>query len=427
MKQRNKLDFRSKIYFSIFRKIIFFRKINDCDVEYYVNNFRLLKLPLPNSIKKLNKYNDDQKLINDEKIEVIKNKDCDKIIFIADKLAEKGGVETRLFKLFKALREKFNTEPVLICSQNSHKGLQGFCNIFLNFNAPNSFEYLLEFVKKVCPKSVEFQFKNPKIYLNLGRSFLDLKNICIVGCCIHSVLDCNAFELDEFDYQIVVSNRLRRQFKNAFVIENWVQVCANADRGATTLHLPPSLNDANGRALFISRIDKEKYPTLKNFVEICKYFKLSFDIAGPIILDKKTFLKKLKQLKVNERSFIGPIDTDTFIQSNKQKYLFIAGVGQVVLEAAAAGVPALVLTHLSNPFKSRFLTDDNFECLLSNNFTVKDEDSVDGNLDYFMKAINSGEFDKFICKKYIFLKCSEDVQLSKYINLINNIKRSSGV
>lgn len=331
-----------------------------------------------------------------------------RMLFITDTLDAVGGVETRLFKLLNFLEKKTTIRPCLLTQHNAFKKLEAFDNLHLRFDARNVSEGLLRIVGGGQVGVVEFQFKNPQLYYDLGTSIDSLKRLTRVGGCFHSQLKCVPSDFDALDYQIVVSERLLRLFPKAHAVPNWI-----SESGVM-----PHVDPESRKALFISRIDNEKLPTLKNFVALCRANGIDYDIAGPVRSDNAKVLRRLNKLAIAKTKFIGPIDTTPFLKAHAGKYLFASGVGQAALEAASLGMPVLIASHTSSAIQSTFLTNENFSALLADNLTVKDPSAPIGNTQAFFAAARSGTIDSFFALEAVRQFCSESALMTRYMNAV---------
>lgn len=118
------------------------------------------------------------------------------------------------------------------------------------------------------------------------------------------------------------------------------------------------------RALYISRLDKDKMPSILAFIRFCNTHHIPMDIAGTGYI-----LQNLKEQYGGKNiHFIGPIDTKTFLQNQQHKYLFVGGIGQVALEGITQGYPVLI-TPLTGEEYCFFATNENLEKLQFYNFS----------------------------------------------------------
>lgn len=168
----------------------------------------------------------------------------------------------------------------------------------------------------------------------------------------------------------------------------------------------------------MSRIDAEKLPTLKSFILVCAEYGIDFDVAGPVRSESSKVMRRLSKLNIPAEKFIGPVDTVPFLLEKGKNYLFVGGVGQVALEAASIGMPVLIPTHTEIPSLSTFLTNENFDSLLKNNFTIKDSKSREGNIKAFFASLREKHIDEFVARKKVESSCSEKAAMSKYVNAV---------
>ena len=157
------------------------------------------------------------------------------------------------------------------------------------------------------------------------------------------------------------------------------------------------------KALFVSRLSPEKLPSIESFVSFCLSHHLAFDIAGDISSDAGCEIKELLQKKyiLEESCFLGEIATVPFLKEHIHDYLFVGGVGQVILEAGMLGYPCLVCSLLGME-KSFFVTKENFLKAYQTNFSphTKQENLSLSDAVFQIKndfsLLCSGEVDNFI-------------------------------
>lgn len=191
------------------------------------------------------------------------------------------------------------------------------------------------------------------------------------------------------------------------VIRNWIDSI-----------MPKWSYAGQNRALFISRVDDEKFPTLKSFLRVCKDIGCDYEIAGD--MNKPSRMKNFIR-DMEPGRFIGPVDTVRFLEQNANNYLFVGGVGQVSLEALSFGIPALVAAHHENHEYSRFVVRDNFDCLASNNFVINHflpNDNIAGQLGQFIHDCRVGNLDRYT-DTALLAKCTAESAMRQYVALLD--------
>lgn len=121
------------------------------------------------------------------------------------------------------------------------------------------------------------------------------------------------------------------------------------------------------RALYISRLDEDKMPSIQAFIDFCTKYHIHMDIAGSGFI-----LQHLKEKYGSEICFLGAIDTNMFLQNQRHKYLFVSGIGQVALEGLASGYPVLIAPLIGEKY-CFFVTNENLQKLQIYNFSPHTE------------------------------------------------------
>ena len=331
-----------------------------------------------------------------------------KILYITDYLLEIGGTETRLLHLFDFM-ERNGYECIIMTGEGNYlTRIKKYRNITLNFNANNFQKHLHNFIKENNIDVIEFQAKGIDYFPNIN--FYELRKIVKVGLCIHNNLNFEKIHFNDFHYKFRTVSTMGHDFLEKIQrIPNWIVECH-----------PIWRYKSQKRAIFISRLnDNEKAPTLKSFISICQRIGCDFSIAGNVKGKTKT-----SEIVANldEHHYIGVIDTLQYLQENADNVLFVGGVGQVPMEAASLGIPALVCTHHQDYTKSRFVTNENMNFMIENNFVINHHipQSESGNLSCFITAISRNDFTDFDVISSINEKLSENTVLEDYLTMINN-------
>ncbi len=176
-------------------------------------------------------------------------------------------------------------------------------------------------------------------------------------------------------------------------------------------------------ALIISRIAGDKLPSIKSFIELCKHWKINPVIAGDIDNYEGDMIKNMlqKEYDIADDCFIGRVDTVKFLQAKGNKYLFIGGVGQVMLEAGQLGFPCLVCSLLGKNY-SFFLTRDNIKKVLELNCSPRSKEEINSikieNTELMFKEVLSGNIGKFNISQVINKECSIDKAYKQYLQII---------
>lgn len=97
-------------------------------------------------------------------------------------------------------------------------------------------------------------------------------------------------------------------------------------------------------AVFISRLAADKVPSFEAFIELCRKGNIPFELAGGLAGKEARAVKRAlqQQYALADKVFIGEVDTQEFLTRRAKRYLFVGGVGQVILEAGQLGYPCVV-------------------------------------------------------------------------------------
>lgn len=323
------------------------------------------------------------------------------ILIVINNLTVNGGIETRL-KQYLSLLKSQNYEIFILCEQNQNSDLLVYNNFCLKFEASNIENCILELIKKYNIKIAEFNFGASKYlkYLNINN----LKKYVRTGCIIHNKGLKQLKLISNFDYRIIISSRMLKiksykKLKNMTVIANAIN------------YIEPVWKFQNqNKALIISRIEKDKLRTICSAIEYCKKNNIDFDIAGN---KEISYINKLKRkYNISDNVFIGKIDTIEFLKENWEKYLFIGGVGQVIIEAGILGYPCFCSSSI-NYKESSFITSDNI-ISESWNFTISRRN--------FIKKIpylDLNNIEKYNLNSYLKEHRNLDKMFEKYTELIS--------
>lgn len=335
------------------------------------------------------------------------------VLYVLDYLAEAGGVERRLALQFAWL-ERHGVQPVFVCEKHNYAPLAGVPTILIAMGAPNASETLLEIVKLTQVDVVEFQMKSPRFLHSIDLAAL--KAIARVGCMVHGIVDAEEDVLEQLDYR-ATSTTHANDYAGFVTIPNVVDFPSTSSI--------PKFDPHAAKALYVGRIDAEKLPTLRNFVKLCERYGVAFEIAGPLSGQEEVvaFMESIPR----NRS-LGTIDTRFFLEKHGNEYLFVAGVGQVPLEAAAVNLPALVAAHATDFGRSTFLTTANLRDLREWNCVIKDRkiprDLAPGNAEEFFAAVSAARaadsdkaLDRFRVRSALEKQLSADAVWGRYLKL----------
>lgn len=298
-------------------------------------------------------------LLNEKNFQLGKGGEKERsILFVIPSLESKGGIESRLLKYAQQLR-LVGIEPYFLSQYNEYTPiLDNFTSYYLRFHDANFKKCFFELLKHKHFDAIEFQFGGTDYFEKLDIEAL--KKSHRVGGTIHSLFPLPENQLAKLDYCCLVSNSIPYNGHNKVFQLNGViphPVCWKFNE--------------QRKALFISRLDKEKLPTLKVFLDFCLEKNIIPEIAAPLSNKNALAVRSLIKHEYGDTpSFIGAIDTLQFLKKHSQEYLFVAGVGQVPIEALSLGYPAFVCSHIGLEHSS-FVSEKNFDVLRTYNFVIR--------------------------------------------------------
>lgn len=336
------------------------KKINICGIKFTYKS-KIWKKSADEQNKNLNKIN-----LN---LEILHHKNNNKnILFTASNFVKAGGIETRMLQYISKLTEA-GWNVYLLSENNSNKSLLKLTNFYLNFDAPNFNNCLNEIIDKYNINIIEFQFKNPKILKNID--LFQLKSKIKTGCVVHNLGIKDTKIINKFDYKIIVSkymyeNFYKKTIKDVDIIQNSMDTSIKND-----LPIWEYKNQKN--ALLVSRIASDKMKSIECFIRYCKKNNINFKIAGEEQYSGLLKNKIIKKFNLPQETFIGEIDTMTYLSSHCNDFLFVGGVGLVILESLYLGYPAFCCSDYKNGNYS-FITKTNMK--LFDNFTIRNQSIV---------------------------------------------------
>lgn len=284
-----------------------------------------------------------------------------KILYIIKRTEVCGGVETRLLQYARELA-KHHCNVLFVTDKNKFPALKKFRCLHLNFHAGNFESILIDLIKRYRIDIAELHIKGKRnLHLLDARR---IKEHCRFGCCVHSnIPSLDPERLNEMDYCIFISDRLNQIDYSRLKSYHVLPI-------AITGQTPCWKWNGQRRALLISRIRYDKCKQIESFVEYCKTKDIPFHIAGATG-NSRIARKLIKRLSLQPEHFIGRIDnTPEFLTAHADEYLFVAGVGQVILEAGSLGYPCFLCSDLG-PAYSTFVTRQNIaQGFFRRNFTL---------------------------------------------------------
>lgn len=351
-----------------------------------------------------NKYNVEQNKIN---LSFNKPALNNNILFVASNFVKQGGIETRLKQYIEKLTEN-NFNVFVLSEDNRNEFLSKQTNFYLSFDAPNFNNCLIEIIKKFNINYIEFQFKNSKILKKLNLD--EIKKYSVVGCTLHNTGIKNIKLINKLDYAIIVSNYLYqnhyKRIKNPEIIQNAIDV-------SSLPNISWKYKNQN-TALLISRVAQDKLNSIECFINYCKKHNIKFKIAGEENSDRKVKDKLKVKYGLTDDIFIGKIDTIPFLSAHMDDFLFVAGVGLVILEAGALNYPVFVCSDTKGECYS-FVTKENVE--LFDNFTINARSLV-AKCQKKEFELDKNNLEKYKLKNYFVQKRDLENNFKRYQNLL---------
>lgn len=286
------------------------------------------------------------------------------ILYVVKNLATHGGVETRLHAYASCLKS-IGYDVLFVSERNCCENIRTSHRCFhLNFHGCNFAGSLKRLAASCRADVIEFQVKDRK-YLN-ERHIESMKRLCRTGCLVHGEIHGIPTDvLNRLDYRVLISNRLC-SIDYSRLGRHLISPNAISTRATTVWRYA-----GQKRALIVSRLRQDKIRQLQSAIEYCRSRGISFTIAGAP-RDGRTAACLRKKYGLSDEEFTpGAIDTVEYLASHMGEYLFVAGVGQVLLEAGLLGFPCLVASDLGAAYCS-FLTKENIlrEDVFGRNLTI---------------------------------------------------------
>lgn len=282
------------------------------------------------------------------------------ILFVCGSFLHWGGVEKRVRQYAGAWR---NQGYKVYISAFYCPGTSNEVSFYLTGNAAKNNCLLKWAIKRKNIKVVEWQAggsEPPRFDLSL------LKQAGVrIGVMVHAACkEWNFNYLKQADY-VACSSSIQVQrapaLKDICVLPNAIEN-----------RFPVWRYAKQKKAVIISRISEDKIPSLASFIRLCQAWGLAYDIAGPLDTLPAQKVKNILQTKfdVQDSQFLGAVPTEDFLAAHAAEYLFVGGLGQVILEAGQLGYPCLVAS-LAGEAGNCFVTRDNFSLLYDCNFSPR--------------------------------------------------------
>lgn len=285
---------------------------------------------------------------------------CPGVLFVSRSFLARGGVETRVRK-YASVWNKLGYRVYIASVWEEGSGRD--VSFFLTSCAAKNDKLLKTVVKKRNIRVIEWQAGGPEPPL-FDLSLLQKQGVR-TGVMVHAA---------------------RKEWDFAYLRNTHYKACSSpvqVRRAALLARVPVLPNAVERRpavwryagqqkAVIISRISEDKLPSLAAFIRLCQCRGLAYDIAGPVDSEpaRKTKQSLQAQFGIKEAQFIGGVSAEDFLAAHAGEYLFVGGVGQVILEAGQLGFPCLV-AGLAGAEHSCFVSRTNFRTLYGYNFSPR--------------------------------------------------------
>jgi len=314
-----------------------------------------------------------------------------------------GGTETRLSLFFEKLIENGNRVVVLTSDQTVNKFIVRNCRVyFINIKSNTLVKDIVNIL--LSENASIFEINHTPSFIRDVKNVEFFQNFFKVGIHLHHKASdhfIDSIRKDAYDYKIINSEKhIKNYGDSSIVIRNSIESFKIKD-------IYHNGRSKKRKAILISRLDGDKLISVESAI---KYFiknDLDFEIAGGNVFSKSIKGHLISKYKIKPSQFIGAVSTYVFLESHIDDYLFVAGVGQVVLEAGALGFPVLC-ADVKN--ESSFFTKSNYLESLETNLTTINNDlchipalkniSGNQNLNICCLIRDENDLDKN-CKKYM--------------------------
>lgn len=330
------------------------------------------------------------------------------IIFVTETVWERGGVETRLLEYARELRKR-NILPVFVARNFKNEAYRGEICIRARYEAANYSECLMAIARYFRAQIIEFQItwegslKRFNIEPLIGR--------IRTGAVIHvNIPQLDYATLNRLDYRILVSTAMTHvdydAFKDYTIVANAITIPSG----------PIWEYKGQQKALVFSRISMDKIATLVNVVRFLQSKFIPFDIVG-LVQDPNALTLLLEETgvsadKIKEMN-VGGME---YMSEHLDDYLFVAGVGIVLLEAASLGYPCLIASELS-PRQCTFLSKESMAAGIYSNLTYKRQ-TPEGEAN-IVSDIDPCEIDNLLLRDVIASHYSMTRRIEEYLELVD--------
>ena len=151
---------------------------------------------------------------------------------------------------------------------------------------------------------------------------------------------------------------------------------------------------------------------LNCFIKYCIQYNYNFLIAGGGFNFEEIKKNLIKKYSLKEENFIGEINTMEYLSKNRDKILFVGGLGQVIVEGLFLNFPCLCCSNYKGE-KFSFVTNKNF--FLFDNFTVNK--NLENKKEFELKI---DDIKNYKLRHLIIANRNLTVSIGKYLGIIEN-------
>ena len=354
-----------------------------------------------------------------------------KILIISENFRT-GGLETQVIGFVKHL-VKAGHEIYLVSGLNSRtaplKRLIGDENIFevdmnpyLSTSAFSESLYkIISYAKEIDPDVIHLHPFTSLIYGGLASAYLEKPYVVT----LHGPASVSSWGTA---YRIFLKIILKDAFK-VFCVSREVYERAKAiieganlvllPNGVDTERFKPAQVDPSGPIAFISRLDSDKLPGIKAFLNL--WSGLSPQERNPVHIFGDGFsLEELKAWVKDELRgeswirFMG--HRDDLDEAIKAGYSAVAGMGRVILEALAMEIPAILVGY--DGVKG-VVTLENVEDFAKRNFSGRYTPNVD--IDELLEGMKKALRERALLRDWVKKKADEGRIVERYLEELRNL------
>ncbi len=274
-----------------------------------------------------------------------------RLVYIIRNIKECGGVETKLSNMFSFLEKKGYDINLITDIESNNKSIFSKFKVFqICFRSYNTTHTIVKICDRLDPFLIEFQITGHK------DKFINYNKI-----------------MKRWDCGIQNHGITYEFFKKAlYNAVNSINTCKRDAPGNYDIFpnmIPDKVKlslykrEKQNKAIIISRLDPDKLDQIRTAIKYCKSVRCNFEIAGISAFSYSVKEQLKKEFDLKDDCFIGKIKTLEHL--NQNKYRFVCGVGNVVLEASLLGLPVFVSSHINY---NGFLNKSNFIDCMNRNF-----------------------------------------------------------